>query len=122
VKYGAYVGWGIVIYAVVFFVWSALNIHGLADGYLARGVSLLALVLTAGIAGRSLKLPTWKDVLPYSVAWVVVIAACDAIVAVPYTGWTLYADWNVWVGYALVLGVPLLTTASNLRSPAHQSA
>jgi hypothetical protein len=117
-KYGALIGWGIVIYAVVYLVWSALLIHGLADGYFARFASLLALIVTAVVAARSLRVSTWKDMLPYSIAWVAVVALCDAIVSVPFTGWQLYADWNIWVGYILVLAVPVFVATLRPRHTA----
>ncbi len=106
-KYGALVGWGIVIYAIMYLTWSGFILYGFVEGLLPRLASLAVLIALATIAGRSLHLHTWKDVLPYSVAWVLTIALLDAIFSVPYSGWQLYADWNVWVGYCLVLLVPL---------------
>lgn len=101
------VGWGIAIYAIMFLVWSVFVTYGFVEGVFPRIAGLLTLVAVTLIAGRSLRAPTWKDVLPYAAAWAVIIILCDMLLSVPFTGWQLFADWNVWVGYALALLVPL---------------
>ena len=104
-------GWGIAMYAVLYLVWSGLVIHGLSGSILARLIALVTLFVVATIATRSLRLLSERDVLPYAIGWVIVAALMDAIFAVPTAGWGLYADWNVWVGYALLFIVPLIVTA-----------
>ena len=96
------------IYAVMYLAWSGFVLYGFTSGILPRLLALLVLIITATIAGRSLAFSSWKDILPYSVGWLIVIALLDAVFSVPYAGWQLYTDWNVWVGYALVCAVPLL--------------
>jgi len=103
-----YVGWGIVIYAVVFLAWSGLIVQGLTEGIAPRLITLAALVAVTAIAGTSLRVRSWQDVVPRSLVWLVVAALADAIFTVPFAGWTIYADWNVWFGYALILAVPPL--------------
>lgn len=106
-KYGALFGWGIVIYAVMFLAWSALVLYGFSEGALPRLLGLLVLIVVATIAGYSLRTYNWRDILPYSIFWLVEIILLDILMSVPYTGWILFADANVWVGYALVVLVPL---------------
>jgi len=120
-KYGAYVGWGVVLYAVMFLVHSVLVEYGMSIGTLPRVLALLALIITATIAGRSLRFTTWRDILPYSLSWLVVIAAIDALISFPFTGWSVFTDPNVWVGYALVVLVPLFSpyTRRIAAAPAH---
>lgn len=108
-NYGPLVGWGIVIYAVVALLWQALALYGFADSIFARLAILATLVVVTTIAARSLRCYRWVDVLPYSLSWAVVVALLDALLNVPYAGWLLFADWNVWLGYALVAAVPLIT-------------
>jgi hypothetical protein len=107
-KYGAALGWGIVIYAIVYLAWSALVLYGFVYGFFPRVISLVVLAIVATIAGRSLRFHTWKDILPYSITWAIVVGLLDAVFTVPYAGWQLYADWNIWVGYVLVAAVPLI--------------
>ena len=103
-------GWGIVIYAVMYLLWSGLVIYGLAAGVFSLVVRLIALAVITTIAGRAQRLTTWKDLVPFSIVWAVVAVILDAIFLVPFSGWSLYATWSVWVGYALVAIIPLFTS------------
>jgi hypothetical protein len=110
-------GWGIVLYAVMYLVWSGFILYGFV-GAPARIIGLISLIGLSLIAGRSLRLSSWKDVLPYSIAWAVIIGILDAVFSVPYSGWQVYADWNLWVGYGLVVLVPLFAPYMRSRGAA----
>ena len=114
-KYGALFGWGITIYSTMYLVWSGFILYGFVQGLVPRLLGLLTLILVATIAGRSLKFHSWKDVLPYSFTWACIAILLDGVFSVPLTGWTLYTDWNVWVGYVLVCAVPLLSPYTRAR-------
>lgn len=114
-KLGAFFGWGIVIYAVIFLVWSVFMAYGFADGWAPRLIGLLVLIFTSFIAGRSLRASTWHDILPYSLAWGAMMGVLDIILSVPFIGWQLFLDWNVWFGYAVVVLSPLLALNTRLR-------
>ncbi|OGG57389.1 hypothetical protein A2853_02630 [Candidatus Kaiserbacteria bacterium RIFCSPHIGHO2_01_FULL_55_17] len=120
-RVGPLLGWGIVIYAVMFLVWSAFVTYGFVGGFLPRSLGLLVLLATGVIAGRSLKAHAWADVLPYSLAWGVLMGVLDAIMSVPVAGWQLYADWNVWIGYALVVLAPLLALYPRFNTSSNTS-
>jgi hypothetical protein len=104
-------GWGIVIYAVLALVWSGLVLHGMSGNILARCIVLAALVVTTAIATRMLRLNSERDIAPYAFGWVIVAIALDAVFAVPTAGWGMYSDWNLWVGYIILLAVPFVVTA-----------
>jgi len=106
-KYGALLGWGITMYAIMFLLWSGFVLYGFVEGILPRLVSLVVLMAIALYAGRSLRFASWRDILPYSIAWLIVVALLDIVFSVPFTGWALFSDWNVWVGYSLIVLVPL---------------
>ncbi len=106
-KYGALFGWGIVIYAVMFLLWSAFVTYGFVSGAAPRLVGLLILIALALLAGRSLGFASWRDILPYSFTWGVMMSLIDAVMSAPVTGWAMYADWNIWFGYSLVVLAPL---------------
>src|SRR3989344_3837706 len=74
------VGWGVVIYAVMYLVWSGLVIYGLSLGLLSLALRILTLVLITTIAARSLRRADWKDILPFSISWAIVAVILDAIV------------------------------------------
>lgn len=115
------IGLGIVLYAVMFLAWSGMLAYGFVDGVLPRIFGLTVLTVTAIVAGRALRYASWKDILPHSMLWVAIVALLDIAFSVPFTGWQLFADWNVWVGYALVVLIPLLAPYTR-RAPAHSDA
>ena len=122
-KFDALIGWGIVIYAVMRLTWDGLVIYGITSGFTPRIIELAMLVILATIAGRSLRFASWKDVLPYSLSWAVIAALLDMVYTVPFSGWQMYSDWNVWVGYAFVVLLPLMAPRTRRAhgEPAHIS-
>ena len=119
-KYGALLGWGIVIYAIMSLAWSGLTIYGFSVGVWPRVLEFLVLFFISQIAGRSLGFHTWKDIAPYSIGWAIIAAILDGVFTVPFSGWQLYSEWNVLAGYALVVILPLFapSLSSLMRAPA----
>lgn len=108
-RYGTLIGWGIVIYAVMFLTWNELIAYGFFEGIVPRITSLIVLVSTLVIVGRALRIDSWVGILPYSVGWACMMILFDAIFTVPGAGWGLYLDPDVLLGYALVALIPLLS-------------
>ena len=122
-KWGALIGWGITIYAVLSLAWSGLVIYGVAQGLAPRLVELCVLILLALIAGRSLHFSSLKDILPYSFAWAIEAVVLDAIYTVPFSGWGVYSNITLWLGYGVLVIVPLFAVAFRRvpELPAHLS-
>ena len=106
-KYGPLLGWGVAIYSSMFLMWTGFLTYGFVVGYAPRIVATFALVFVALLAGRSLRLHSWLDILPYSIAWSVMMIIMDIIFSVPLAGWGIFANPNAWFGYAMVALVPL---------------
>jgi hypothetical protein len=106
-KWGALFGWGIAIYAIITLSWNGLVIYQYSTGFAPRIFQLAVLIALSIIAGRSLKFSSWTDILPYSIFWAVMMGLLDFVYTVPFGGVQIYTDWNLWVGYALVVILPL---------------
>lgn len=104
---GERIGWGIVIYAIVFLASSGMALYGLS-GLPAVALGILALLVVCVWAGYSLRFHSWTDILPYSIGWAAIAIGLDAIFAVPQYGWDLYSQWTAWASYLLVALLPLL--------------
>ena len=118
-KLGALFGWGVVIYAVMFLLWSAFVTYGFMFGWAPRIVGVLVLVTVAILAGRSLRVSSWHDILPYSLSWGMMMIILDGVMNVPLAGWQVFTDWGVWFGYSVVVLAPLLSLYPRFtRSPA----
>jgi hypothetical protein len=81
---------------------------GIQNGLLAKLFVFLAVAVTAVIAGRSLRFTTWKDILPHSLGFVVMMGLQDALFVVSVHGWNIYSDLSLWIVYAIVACAPLL--------------
>ncbi len=114
-KWSIAFGWGIVIYAVMALVWSSIVLYGFSGTLVARVVELLVLIIVTTVAGRSLHFNSWKDIFPYSFLWAVIAVALDLVYNAPGVGWNISTDWKVWVGYALIVTVPLLAPMTRVR-------
>lgn len=115
------IGWGVIIYALLFLLWSGLATYGLVSGIAPRILGLLVLVAIAYYAGRTLGARSWEEIIPYTIGWVAVAAILDIILSVPYAGWGIFLDYNLWIGYGLLLVAPLFAAQSDpvsaLRRP-----
>ena len=107
-RYTSLLGGGIGIYAIAYLVWSVFVTYGFVTGLAPHIFGFLILLATLAIITHSLRLVSWAEILPYSLTWALVMIALDAVLSVPVYGWSMYADWNVWVGYAIVALVPLI--------------
>lgn len=116
-RYGALLGWGIVVYAVSELVSSGLVTYGLTATFLEQIISFATLVIVSLIAGHALRMYSWKDILPYSLGWACIMIALDAVLYVPIAGWGLYSNGGIWFGYALVAIVPLFAPVRTLPDP-----
>lgn len=101
-------GWGIMVYAIMYLAWSGLVIYGFSLGILSLFARLAVLAIITGIAVSSLRLMDWKDVVPHASIWAIVAILLDGLYLVPFTGWGLYASWSVWFGYMLVILIPVV--------------
>lgn len=108
IRYKHLIGWGILLYALMFFVWSLFIKMGFAEGVLPRAIGLTILIVAVILAARSLHLATWKDILPYSIGWAAIVALLDVLLTVPFTGWGIFGQPSVIIGYLIIILVPLL--------------
>lgn len=107
---GSRIGWGIVIYAVVFLASAGMTLYGWTSGVAPYLVELLVLAAVCVWAGSELKFRSWKDILPYSIGWAIIAVALDALYAVPLQGWDWFGQWTTWASYLLVALLPLLAS------------
>jgi len=96
------------MYAVMFLLWSAFTRLDFTAGPAPTLISLAILIVIAILAGRLLHYSSWKDILPYSLGWAIIVAVLDALLTVPFTGWQIFLQPSVLIGYALIILVPLL--------------
>ncbi len=117
-QYGKLLGWGIVIYSVMYLLVAGLSLYQVGPLF-ARIAALATLIGFASVAGHSLRRHSVWDVVPYALVWMLEVIVLDGLMSVPFTGWQLYLDLNVWIGYLLVFLVPILAVPLLRRMSAH---
>ncbi len=103
-------GWGVVIYAVMYLAWSGMVIYGLSLGIVSLLARLFILALVTIIAARAMHFSDTKDLVGHALVWAAVAIGLDMVYLVPFSGWALYTSWSVWAGYALIVVFPLAYT------------
>jgi hypothetical protein len=107
-KYKKIVGLGALIWGIAFITAAIFVAFSAIDTILAKIVVPFAVGVAAFFGGKMIDVELPKDILKYSIVWVVIGLLLDLVVTVPFTGWGIFAQWNVWLGYALILFAPLL--------------
>lgn len=118
-RYLSLFGWGFLIYAAMYFLFSILGRYDLMGGDASVVAGLFMCVVLSLAAGLSLRARSVFDVLPYSISWAFVMAAMDGFLSVPVFGLGAMLDWHLWIGYSIValvpLAAPLLQHAASSR-------
>jgi len=107
-NYKKLIGFGVMIWAVAFLVMAGLIAYQLGNSIIAAVITWIAVAVAAYLCGRNLALNSKAQMLKYSVSWVIIGLILDALFTVPFTGWTIFQSWEVWIGYVLVIAAPLL--------------
>lgn len=113
--------WGICIYALISLASTAIGIYGFATNIAADIGQTILLVALCFAAGRTLRMWNWRDLLPYSFAWMVEAMVLDLVYTAPYIGFAVFSYPLQWLTYVLILVVPLLSAffRAEPQIPAH---
>lgn len=93
----------------MYLAWSGFALYGLTAGATVLVLRFLVLAAITTIAARELKV-SWLAVLKYSAFWALTAAILDIILLVPFVGMMFYTEIGVWLGYALVVVIPVVTS------------
>lgn len=108
-NYKKLIGYGLLIWVVAYLIACVFVAYKASDGLLAKVVILVAVIVAALFAGRKVKPNSVTNALKYSVSWLVIALLMDCLLTVPFTGWQIFASWDMWVGYAIVALAPLVS-------------
>lgn len=104
------VGLGILIWMVVYAASMLLGVYDMSGALWTQIVAVVIAAVIAYIAGMMVKASSMNAMIKYSVAWVIVTLVLDAVLASFWTmgGYGIFSTWYLWVGYVLILLVPLV--------------
>lgn len=103
------VGFGILNWVIAFIV-ASIFVAYKADSSLAAEIIIpVAVGITAFYLSTKLPARTMVESLCYSVGWVIIAAILDMVATVPFTGWEIFTEWHIWLGYGLIFIAPIIT-------------
>jgi len=109
-NYKKLIGFGILLWIIAFVIASVFVGAKAIDSIVAKITIPLVVGIAAFFVGKNLKLKSITETLKYSGSWIMIGVLLDMVVTVPFTGWGIFAEWNVWLGYLFVLTAPILAT------------
>jgi predicted Na+-dependent transporter len=121
VNYKNIFGFGVLIYLVIFLIMSGFAAYDMRDTLTAKIITLAAIALVAFWGGKSLNPANMAEALKHSIGWVVIIVVLDALITARFTGFGIFSQWNVLLGYVLVVLTPLLAIAKAKEAPQTQT-
>jgi cell division protein FtsW (lipid II flippase) len=82
--------------------------YEMQNSLLAKIVTLLAIAIVACFAGKCVRKDSATGIIKYSIGWVVIVFILNILICSRFVD-NFFSQWNVWVGYALILLIPLLS-------------
>jgi hypothetical protein len=107
------IGYGAIIWVVAFIIASIFVGFKTSSQVLTQGATTLAVIITAFLLAKNLKISTLKAAAICGLLWVVTGAALDALITVRFTGWSFFCRWEMWFGYLFIFLIPLIAANRN---------
>ncbi len=107
-----YIVYGAIIWGVAFIVASVFVGYKVISPLIMHGITTLAVAIVTFKLAKNLNIDNRKEMLKYSICWVIVGLILDAVITTRFTGWRFFYAKYIWIGYALILLVPLLAVKS----------
>ncbi|MDD5433548.1 MAG: hypothetical protein PHE77_02750 [Candidatus Pacebacteria bacterium] len=101
---------GILIWAVAFIIVSVFIAFKMpTTDFVVKITTTLSVFIATLLLAKSLKLNSQITAVSIGVIWAAIGLALDFIVTTHFTGMSIFNQWNVLLGYLLIIFTPLLT-------------
>lgn len=107
------IGFGIVIWALMFVIVSIFIGFKIYDSRLMKGVTVVIAGIISYIFAGYTKPTKFSQALAYGASWVVIGIILDSLITVNFNP-AIFTARSLWAGYALVLVAPLLRIKKSL--------
>lgn len=101
------IGFGVLIWILMFVVVSIFIGFNIYDKAIVKILTAIIGGIIVFIIAGKVKLETKNIALSYGIMWVLTGIILDAIITMRFNS-KIFSDWSLWLGYVLVLLVPLL--------------
>ncbi|KPJ65193.1 hypothetical protein AMJ44_10785 [candidate division WOR-1 bacterium DG_54_3] len=107
------IGYGIVLFALLFVIGSIVMFAGVKTGTPLFGILMIlaAIILVTALA-KMYKIASLNQGIQVGLVWLIVDALLEYLIIVQLINKgdlsALYSSWTIWFGYALILAIPAL--------------
>ena len=102
-------GFGVLIWDVVFITDAALKTFEIFPGLVMQTVFIIVAMMTF-LLSENLGINSGKKIFKYGLSWAAVMILLDVMVAVCCLGWGAFSQYSTWINYAIVVFMPVITT------------
>ena len=103
-----FLGFGVLIWDVVFITDAVLNTFEILPSLIMQTVFIVIIIITF-LLSENLNIYSEKKIFKYGISWALVMILLDAMVAVCCLGWDSFYQYNTWINYAIVVFMPVFT-------------
>lgn len=95
------VGYGVGVYVVLFLYWSLLMAFGQGEAAWGMYVSLAITLFAARFAAVKTGATDMATLIKYAVVFAIMMALCDVVITVRFTGFEIFSMLGTYVAYAI---------------------
>lgn len=101
------IGFGVILYVVMFFIVSIFVAFKIYNGDWIKFLTAIIGGVVSYILAGYIKPLTYGQALNYGIVWVAISAIFDAVITLRFDP-TIFSQWTMWFGYVLIILAPLL--------------
>jgi len=103
------IGFGILIWVVAFMVISVfIGFKVSTDSVAVKIITILSVFVATLLIAKNLKPSTQVKAITIGIIWGAVGFVLDVIITTRFTGMSVFSQWNILLGYLLIILTPLL--------------
>ncbi|MDD4990419.1 MAG: hypothetical protein PHW31_03875 [Candidatus Pacebacteria bacterium] len=103
------IGYGILIWVVAFVIVSIfIGFKVSSDNMWVKIITTLAVFIAAILLAKNLKESSQSKMFLYGILWAVIALILDAVITARFTDWEVFGQWNITLGYLLIILASLL--------------
>lgn len=103
------IGFGALIWVVAFMVVSVFIAFKIStDTVSAKIITIAAVFIATALIAKGLKPSSQIQAISFGIVWAIIGFILDAIITTRFTGWGIFYQPNILIGYLLIILTPLL--------------
>jgi len=110
------IGYGLLVWIFIFVLVSIFIGFKFTNRYVVNGAVYVLIIAAGFILGRKITVKGWGEAAVVGLLWVLGGLVLDLIITVRFTGYEIFKEWMMWLGYAILFVVAILGTKKETTS------